>query len=86
MQIADPPHGAAPRKAATLTAAWTAPSTGALGGVDAISRAGDSLSLTFAPDPTGPPVRLTLRRHGGGVWTGWFTSGDLKRSVRLTHG
>jgi hypothetical protein len=78
-QIADPPHEAAP-----LTAAWTDPHTGALGGVDAISRAGDSLSLTFAPDPSGPPVRLTLRRLKRGAWSGWATAGAARRKVRLS--
>jgi hypothetical protein len=78
LQIADAPHAAAP-----LTAAWSDPHMGALGGVDAISRAGDRLNLAFAPDPDGPPVRLSLRRLKRGGWRGLLTSGALKRPVRL---
>ncbi len=85
LQIADPPHDAAAQKTAILTAAWTDPRTGALGGVDVIGRLGVSLSLAFTPDPAGPPVRLTLRRLKGGAWSGWASSGRLRRSVRLTR-
>lgn len=80
LQIADPPQEAAP-----LTAAWSDPRTGALGGVDAISRAGDRLSLAFAPDPAAPPVRLILRRLKGGAWAGWVTSGAARLRVRLSN-
>jgi len=79
LQIADPPHAAGP-----LTAAWTDPRTGALGGVEAISRAGNWLSLTFAPGPSGPPLRLTLRRLKDGAWSGWATAGPARRKVRLS--
>ncbi len=79
LQIADPPHDAAP-----LTAAWTDPRTGALGPVDAIRRVGDRLNLVFASDPAGPPVRVTLRRLSGGVWSGWAASGGPLRRVRLS--
>jgi hypothetical protein len=78
LQIADPPHAAAP-----LTAAWSDPRTGALGGVDVIIRVGDHLSLAFAPDPAGGAVRLVLTRAKGGVWRGWVISGGVRRPVRL---
>ena len=81
LQIADPSHQAAP-----MTAAWRDARTGALGGVDAISRLEDSLSLAFTPDPAVPPVRLVLRRLKGGGWRGWLGSGAFRRPVRLKRG
>jgi hypothetical protein len=78
LQIADPPHAAAP-----LSAAWSDPSTGAVGGVDMISHAGDSLRLSFAPGPADGTVRLTLRRVRDGTWSGSVTQGGLRRPVRL---
>jgi hypothetical protein len=78
LQIADPAQAAAP-----LTAAWSDPRTGALGGVDAISRVGGHLSLVFAPGPDGGPIRLTLHRKNRDVWAGWASLGRARRSVRL---
>jgi hypothetical protein len=78
LQIVDPAQASAP-----LTAAWSDPRTGALGGVDAISRVGDHLRLVFAPDPDSAPLHLSLRHLKGEVWSGWAASQGRERPVRL---
>jgi len=80
LQIADPAQAVGP-----LTAAWSDPRTGALGGVDAISRVGDRLTLVFAPGLDGKTLRVALRRQRGGIWAGWATSARARRSVRLAR-
>jgi hypothetical protein len=80
-QITDPADGG------PLAGAWReAGGAGRTGWIDAITRHGRELELSFTPAGQGATTEIRLERRETGSATGWMATTRSKRRVRLSRG